>query len=90
MRLGGNLQCRTVYSCLGHCCVLYCIAVYCTALLCTVLHCCVLYCMCARTACLMAMLVGPPRLGIQKNPLVNSPSSAALVNALQAVHRGEN
>lgn len=35
------------------------------------------------TAWRMAMLVGPPKLGIQKKPLVNRPSSAALVNALQ-------
>lgn len=36
---------------------------------------------CPPTACLLAMLVGPPRLGIQKKPLVSSPSSAAFVNA---------
>lgn len=40
------------------------------------------------TAWRMAMLVGPPKLGIQKKPLVNKPSSAALVNALQHSTQG--
>lgn len=39
-------------------------------------------CVHTLTACLAAMLVGPPRDGIQKKPLVNRPSSAALVRAL--------
>jgi hypothetical protein len=36
-----------------------------------------------RTAFCAAMLDGPPRLGIQKKPLVSRPSSAALLSALQ-------
>jgi hypothetical protein len=39
------------------------------------------------TSCRMAMLVGPPRLGIQKKPLVSRPSSAALVRALHTYHK---
>jgi hypothetical protein len=38
------------------------------------------------TSCRMAILVGPPRLGIQKKPLVSRPSSAALVRALHTHH----
>jgi hypothetical protein len=41
----------------------------------------------ARTAFCAAMLDGPPRLGIQKKPLVSRPSSAALVSALQQVQQ---
>jgi hypothetical protein len=39
-----------------------------------------------RTAFCAAMLEGPPRLGIQKKPLVSRPSSAALVSALRTTH----
>lgn len=41
------------------------------------------------TACRMVMLVGPPRLGIQKKPLVSRPSSAALLSALR-MHKNEH
>lgn len=42
------------------------------------------------TSCRMAMLVGPPRLGIQKKPLVSRPSSAAFVRALHTQHNNRH